>query len=30
MAGIGVLKSVKVAVFDMKCNDWYNDTITIT
>ena len=25
-----MLKSVKVAVFDMKCIDWCNDTITIT
>ena len=28
--GIGVLKSVKVAVCCMKCNDLCNDTIKIT
>ena len=30
IAGIKVLKSVKVAVCGMKCNDLYNDTIKIT
>ena len=30
IAGIGVLKSMKVAVCDMKCTDLCNDTIKIT
>ena len=30
VAGIGVLKSVKVAICDMKCIDLCNDTIKIT
>ena len=29
MAGIGVLKSVKGAVYGIKCNDLCNDTIKI-
>ena len=30
LAGIGILKSVKVAVCGMKCVDFYKDSIRIT